>query len=836
MTFRDVIFSDCSLDVHGDGAIVDIGGCGAGSEMHHIVFQRVAFRDNRLNGTSALSAANAACMSVEMMDVRFLDNECSGICFAHLSGSNTLTDVKMKDNTKIMGANPISVLILLAPGSVTAASGLVARRNNMTAVSANGAALNLTHSRFHGNANSSVITLYEAIGVRISNCAFFRNQAGVSDGAAIRVVQSERIQILRCKFESNVAVSGGAIAAHETTLRLEDSIFSNNRARRNGGAGSVIGGSLELLMFSQILNNSAGQSGGGFRIDHARLQISSCTLAGNNAVIRGGAVDLESNALLHAESTRFSDNTALSDGGAVAALSAQVSLRQCALTKNAAFDGGAVDASYTSTVRIEQSTITGNNATGEFGGGMHVSDDCDVELLDSGFVGNVAGKSGGAVSLSQSTLIARNITVHNNTCTQVGGGLRVQKFSSGNFTESTFFGNNASFGGCLTVRDSVISVAASRFENCLAKNNGGALNIEQGSTLRLTRTRIAGNRANSRGGGIQCRNATFIAIEMQLLRNEAKSGGGGIVITQSSSMKATKSKIRDNRSLKVGGGVMMMPHTRITIDRTVFSNNNASWKGGALYADDDGNLTIRHSQFFENSALGGGSVAVGHSSVVIRSTTFRQDSARRSGGSVNAHGMSDLSFTDVSITASKATSGGGLYLFHSSLVAHGMLVSANRAVKNGGGLRASHSSKVLCSACTFRNNVAGLNGGAVSLKATLPQMLAYQFENSRFVRNRAELGGKSVGCRKQTDKQYSICRGSFLFDWTIGRRLRKTRSKLHVCCAHLNATAAEFGVGRGSTVHQRSQDAPISMHRANAEKGSWVPQHGRLYEDGAGQQ
>ena len=756
MTFRNVIFSDCSLNAHGDRAIVEVGGCEADSETRHIIFERVTFRDNRLNGTSAVSAASAPCTSVQMADVDFVNNECSGTCFAHLSGNNTLTDVKMQVNTGILDANRINILISLAPGSVTSASGLVARRNNMTAVSANGAALNLTDSRFLKNADGSVIKLKEANGVLISNCSFSQNQAVVSDGAAIHSVQSERIRIVHCRFESNVAISGGAIAAHESTILLENSTFSHNRARRNGGAASVTRGSLELLLSSQILNNYAEQSGGGFRIEHARLQITNCTLAMNDAKIRGGAVDLGTGASLHAADTEFLANKGSSAGGAVAGLSTQINLTRCSLTRNSAFNGGAVDASYTSTVRIEQSTITENNATGEKGGGMHFSDHCVVELLDSRFAGNVAGKAGGAVSLFQSTLIARNITVLNNSCAQVGGGFQVKEFSTGNITQSRFSGNSASFGGCLTTRDTVIAVEESIFENCLATSNGGALNIEEGSKFRLTRTQIVRNRANSRGGGIQCRNATFSASEMHLSQNEAKRGGGGLFIAHSSSVKVKNSKIRDNKSLDVGGGVMMTPQTDVIIDSTTFNSNNASWRGGALYADDS-DLTIRRCQFFRNGALGGGSVALTQSRVVIRSTTFRQDTAEQSGGSVNAHGKCDLSFTDVSIVASTAKSGGGLYLFRSSLVAYDMRVSANRATENGGGLCAIYNSSVLCSACTFKENVAGSRGGALSLKATHRQMLAYQFENSRFVRNHAELGGKSSRYRrKKTNSVLSI--------------------------------------------------------------------------------
>ena len=259
--FGNIVLTGCRLNGRRDGAIVEVDACRDAAEAGRVVLRDVTFLDNRLKGNaSAVFAASAACTSVEMRDVRFENNACSGICFAHLSSNNSLRSVKMEGNTRIVDADLVHVLISLPPGSATVASELVARRNGMTVVGGNGSALNLTHSQFRGNANDSVITLSEAAGVLISNCSFSRNLAAVSSGAAMEVVQSEDVRISRCRFDRNAAAHGGAIAVSESALRLENTVFRNNNASANGGALYVKDSAVDIHR-SQFSGNRARLGG-----------------------------------------------------------------------------------------------------------------------------------------------------------------------------------------------------------------------------------------------------------------------------------------------------------------------------------------------------------------------------------------------------------------------------------------------------------------------------------------------------------------------------------------------------------------------------------------------
>ena len=453
-----MVFTGCRLDGRRDGAIVEVDACHAEAEAGPVVLRDVTFVNNSLKGNaSAVSAAAAACASFEMRDVRFENNECSGICFAHLPFNNSLRNVKMEGNARTSGGHLVHVLISLPPGSATVASGLMASRNGMTVMSVNGSVLNLTRSRFHGNANGSAIVLHEATGVSISNCSFSRNRADDSGGAAMDVVQSQNVRTSHCRFDRNVAIDGGSVAVSKSTLRL---------------------------------------------------------------------------------------------------------------------------------------------------------------------------------------------------------------------------------------------------------------------------------------------------------------------------------------------------------DETTFHNNSASARGGALYVEDSA-LDIHHGQFSGNWATDGGSIAANASVINASSTAFAQDIAAESGGSIIALQRCRLSFDNVSVISADAQSGGGLYLSHSHVEARGLRVRENRAREDGGGLRASSSSTILCSLCVFENNTAGHRGGAVSLNATGPQMPAYQFADCQFVENRAQVGG-AISCSDETRRGFpsATCRCFSLPAPSLGSKLFDCGSRLHLCGSRRCSVLTELCFGRRSSVRQ----------------------------------
>ena len=728
---------------------MEVGGCDVESETRHIIFERVTFRDNRLNATTALLVANTSCTSVQMADVDFVDNTCSGTCFAHLSLDNRLRDVRLEGNKRSGDASPFHTLISLPTGSKTAASGVTVIRNDVTAMRVRSArSLHLTDSHFSENANVSVITLHDVAEVQISDCSFSRNAAPEADGAAVTSFRTNLV-ILRCRFDGNAADSGGAIAARESAVRLENCLFQNGKADRNGAAVDVTAGSVVILS-TTFENNAALQSGGAIHAGGTRIAITNCTMQHNAASVRGGAAALTDNSSLHAQSTKFYNNSAQLAGGALGIERSRGHIIQCSFQKNRAFDGGAIDGRSESFARIQRAVFVQNSATDNGGGGLHIAGGCDIHLSDAFFSENVAGRYGGGIVLSGSKLTAWNVTIKGGDCPQGGGGIRVMEASQLNLSHSTLRDNRAGFGGCLMSKHSSVRISDVTFRNCTAAAHGGALNIEEKSAVELNATRIVGNEAAEFGGGIRCRNASILASDLRLERNTASQFGGGLFASQGSDVTLHASKVVGNRCEDgKGGGIAVRSETHADFERVRFRNNSVRLQGGALLIELS-IVTVRRCAFSENAAAEGGSVALKSSEVTVSQTSFRRDTADR-GGSINAFWSSNLTFSDVTVTSANASLGGGLYLSRSCVEARALRIVGNLAAENGGGLYAGHSSAVLCSACVFEANDAGSRGGAVLLNATEAQMLlAYQFEHSRFVRNHAGLGGKSVTTRKRT--------------------------------------------------------------------------------------
>ena len=64
-------------------------------------------------------------------------------------------------------------------------------------------------------------------------CTSFNEQGG---GGAIAALDGTKVYIRECVFKYSKAEFGGAIIAWKVTLRVRESVFSNNRAVSRGGA------------------------------------------------------------------------------------------------------------------------------------------------------------------------------------------------------------------------------------------------------------------------------------------------------------------------------------------------------------------------------------------------------------------------------------------------------------------------------------------------------------------------------------------------------------------------------------------------------------------------
>ena len=146
---------------------------------------------------------------------------------------------------------------------------------------------------------------------------------------------------------------------------------------------------------------------------------------------------------------------------------------------------------------LVDSTVSANLALAE-GGGVHNRYFVTLRLINSTISGNSAS-NGGGVSNSRGTVTMTNSTVSGNSASAEGGGVN----SGGGpltATNSTISGNFArGNGGGLHNTDALTLTTSTISGNMAGQDGGGLLNDSGTRALTLSETLISGNTASSRG-------------------------------------------------------------------------------------------------------------------------------------------------------------------------------------------------------------------------------------------------------------------------------------------------------------------------------------------------
>jgi autotransporter-associated beta strand protein len=137
---------------------------------------------------------------------------------------------------------------------------------------------------------------------------------------------------------------------------------------------------------------------------------------------------------------------------------------------------------------------------------------------------NGSGNFGGAISMgsSSSTLIASNCTFSGNTATTNNGGA-ISSPGISTISNSTFYGNTASFGGAISASGTA-TVTNSTFagNTATSSSGGGAIYVNTG-TVTLKNCLLGDNTANSVADDLD-RNGGTLTVNYSLVENPGNSG------------------------------------------------------------------------------------------------------------------------------------------------------------------------------------------------------------------------------------------------------------------------------------------------------------------------
>jgi hypothetical protein len=250
-----------------------------------------------------------------------------------------------------------------------------------------------------------------------------------------------------------------------------------------------------------------------------------------------------------------------------------------------AIDGNAISRVFeivggAKTVSISGLTI--RNGQGGNGGGIENAATVTLRIINSTLSGNAAGLGGGVFNSGTLTII--NSTFNNNMASQ-GGGIYNPGSGMLTISNSTFIGNTAPVAGGVSFNVGTLQIANSTLSDNSANSGGGVYNV---GTLTIINSAVSGNMASG---------------------NTAGSGGGATFNV--ATMNVVSSTISGNIATREGAGIYNSDDSTLTISNSTFSGNVASTIGGAIF--NLAVLQLANSTLNDNSAtfLAGGILNLG---------------------------------------------------------------------------------------------------------------------------------------------------------------------------------------------------------------------------------
>ena len=564
-----------------------------------------------------------SCASVEMTDVTFEDNSCSGVCFARLSLRNTLQRLTLAQNAEISAKRDTAAafsLLSLPPASETTAVEMHVDDNNGTAVHMDEAVLKLSQSSFSGNHGRSVIVLEQAVNVTITHSTFQRNRAVEQSGGVLRSTSTAAIRIEDSVFVDNEATGGGAMALDHSTVELIRCRFEGNHATAAGGALSMTNGSAFRIEETTFSRNQA-EIGGAVMVQNAEEHSigafgdapPSCAFpalpASNasplqddteptvpcpallssvdfdvNVAVSGGAVYLSEASMALQNTTVTECYTTTGSGGGFFLRDASLSMLSVQFTGTRAdASGGGISCAGTTTVTGHDVTFSHSTAK-RFGGGIFATERCRLEINGSRVIENDATGSGGGIALRrQATATLRETIFSRNNATK-GGALWI-KASTATILSSNFTNNTAvTGGGSIAARKSDVTVNGSEFRGDVTYVDGGSFDVRAKTHLSIADTSVISS-ATSRGdgsGGMFLVESSLVADGLHMQACTALKYGGA-VLAVNSTILCTACQFEKNRANRGAGALSLAAPMSSRIPyrfrRCIFQNNTAS-EGG----------------------------------------------------------------------------------------------------------------------------------------------------------------------------------------------------------------------------------------------------------------
>ncbi len=660
--------------------------------------------------------------------------------------------------------------------------------------------------------------------LEITNSKFYGNAAIGGSGGA--VYGNGAIEVTNAVFDGNTANGNGGAIRGGSTLTLESTTIQNGSANEGGGAWAS---KVTLSKNSVITGNTAGSKGGGIfsvsDLNVSNSEFSYNRVTGSGANYGGGAIYVHSDATsATVTDSNFYDNTAeKGDGGAIfslAHLTVSSTVASPVLFENnraANGSGGAIyagrDLSVTNAVFGNASNSSRNNSARNGGAIYANGGGFTVTIANGKFYDSIATSDGGAI-YSKAHLILSN---------------------------SVFAGSHANNGGTLYLNGSLTaSITNVSISGSYANGNGGTAFVSSGATLNIN----SGVVFDNSGIATEAANGGLFYVAGKIAFNASHTfsgynvtGNGGVLYLSGSGSRfeatdGVQLTFADNTAVK-GGAIYS--ETNLTLGSGhAFTGNKASGDGGAIY--NSGDLTVTGVLFASNTASGnGGAIYAGRNLTVTdavfgNATDSGKANSANNGGAIYANGGGyTVTVANGKFYDSAATSDGGAIYSKANLILSNSVFAGSHA-NNGGTLYLNGSLTASITNASISGSYANGNGGTafVSSSATLNINNGVVFDNSGIATEAANGGlfyvaGKIAFNASHTFSGYNVTgNGGVLYLSGSGSRFEATDG--------VQLTFADNTAVKGGAIYSETNLTLGSGHAFTGNKASG--DGGAIYNSG----
>ncbi len=533
---------------------------------------------------------------------------------------------------------------------------------------------------------------------------------------------------------------GGTLRTQGPTdcqLTIESCTIQENDSNVNGGGvyWNAAGTNSKLTITgtaanpTQILNNEAGERGGGAFLGGKEITIENTVIQGNSAPKGGGFCTSpydygkdtfnENCSVTIGNGAKILNNKASTIGGGVYmdiyganmanGLTYSINVQGNAVIQgNEAPNGGGIaikqykknDNYYNTNVTVSGGVISGNKATNGDGGAFYIDRQygnngndktLNVNITGGEIYGNTATGNGGAIYLADNASTSKaQVNISGGT---IGGTAA----------------NTAKNGGAIYVNNGSVVMTGGTASKNTASTNGGAVYVNGGNFI-MTSGTLDNNTATSNGGGV------YVTGGEVTIGGVASFNDQGKVTSVSTCPGSSHAHpTLTNNKAQNGGAVAVNGSTPIMYCGTV-SGNAATAKGGAVYVS-GGGFTMKTGTMTKNSAVDGGAVYVSGGAFTMENGTLGGSAANKNtatnGGAVYVTGGEFL-MTNGSINYNTASAqGGAVYMDGGNFTMYHGAANNNSAVQGGAVYVAGTSSIFKMESGNMNNNTASDDGGAI---------------------------------------------------------------------------------------------------------------------------